>query len=90
MQRYYGWYASRTRGARRRQASDAAEAPVAIVEPVDWSLRAARFRWAELLRRISPGPRADDPPNPLLPSVKEKEIPIPNGYPCAQALSGAC
>jgi hypothetical protein len=31
---------------------DAAEAPVAIVEPVDWSLRAARFRWAELLRRI--------------------------------------
>ena len=23
-----------------------------IVEPVDWSLRAARFRWAELLRRI--------------------------------------
>ena len=36
MQRYYRWYASRTRGARRRQASDAAEAPV----------------WAELLRRI--------------------------------------
>ena len=36
-----GWYASRTRGARRRQASDAAKAPVAIVEPVDWSLRAA-------------------------------------------------
>ena len=52
MQRYDGWYASRTRGARRRQASDAAEAPVAIVEPVDWSLRAARFRWAELLRRL--------------------------------------
>jgi hypothetical protein len=52
MPRYYGWYASRTRGARRRQASDAAEAPVAIVEPVDWSLRTARFRWAELLRRI--------------------------------------
>lgn len=46
------WLNSRTRGARRRQASDAAEAPVAIVEPVDWSLRAARFRWAELLRRI--------------------------------------
>ena len=23
-----------------------------IVEPVDWSLRAARYRWAELLRRI--------------------------------------
>ncbi len=39
-------------GRGRRQASDAAEAPVAIVEPVDWTLRAARFRWAELLRRI--------------------------------------
>lgn len=52
MQRYYGWYASRTRGMRRRQAPDAVEAPVAIVDPVDWSLRAARFRWAELLRRI--------------------------------------
>ena len=23
-----------------------------IVEPVEWSLRAARYRWAELLRRI--------------------------------------
>ena len=52
MQRYYGWYASRTRGTRRRQANHAAEAPVEIVDPVDWSLRAARFRWAELLRRI--------------------------------------
>ena len=52
MQRYYGWYASRTRGLRRRQANDAAEAPVAIIDPVDWSLRAARWRWAELLRRI--------------------------------------
>ncbi len=52
MQRYYGWYASRTRGTRRRQPPNAAEAPVAIVDPADWSLRAARFRWAELLRRI--------------------------------------
>jgi hypothetical protein len=78
MQRYYGWYASRTRSARRRQASDAAEAPVAIVEPVDWSLRAARFRWAELLRRIfEVDPLTCTPPNPLLPSAKEKEIPIP-------------
>ena len=41
MQRYYGWDASLTRGARRRQVSDAADATVAIVEPVDWSLRAA-------------------------------------------------
>jgi hypothetical protein len=52
MQRYYGWYASRTRGARRRGAPEAAEAPVVIADPIDWSLRAARLRWAELLRRI--------------------------------------
>jgi len=26
--------------------------PVAITDPVDWSLRAALYRWAELLRRI--------------------------------------
>ena len=54
MSRYYGWYASRTRGARRREAAGApeTEAPVTIVEPINWSLRAARSRWAELLRRI--------------------------------------
>ena len=54
MTRYYGWYASRTRGMRRRQAAEgaAAQEPVAITDPVDWSLRAARYRWVELLRRI--------------------------------------
>ena len=54
MTRYYGWYASRTRGMRRRQAAGGAEVeePVAITDPVHWSLRAARYRWAELLRRI--------------------------------------
>ena len=53
MTRSYGWYASRTRGTRRRQAAGGeVEAPVTIVDPVDWSLRAARSRWAELLRRI--------------------------------------
>ena len=54
MTRYYGWYASRTRGMRRRQAAGGAEvaAPVAITDPVDWSLRAARYRWAQLLQRI--------------------------------------
>jgi len=47
-------YASRTRGMRRRQAAGGAavEEPVAITDPVNWSLRAARYRWAELLRRI--------------------------------------
>jgi hypothetical protein len=64
MTRYYGWYASRTRGIRARLARLASddrrltaegisvEEPVAITEPVNWSLRAARYRWAELLRRI--------------------------------------
>ena len=54
MQRYYGWYASRTLGLRRRQGREPSgtEASVVIGEPADWSLRAARFRWAELLRRI--------------------------------------
>jgi len=39
---------------RRRQAAGGAavEEPVAITDPVDWSLRAARYPWAELLRRI--------------------------------------
>ena len=63
MTRYYGWYASRTRGTRARLAHSASdgrrltadglsvEEPVAITDPVHWSLRAARYRWAELLRR---------------------------------------
>ena len=54
MTRYYGWYASRTRGVRQRQAAEGAALgePVAIADPVNWSLRAACYRWAELLRRI--------------------------------------
>jgi len=54
MTRYYGWYASRTRGVRRRQAAEGAALgePVAIAEPVNWSVRAARYRWAALLRRL--------------------------------------
>jgi len=46
MTRYYGWYARGTRGIRRRQAAGgtAVEEPVAITEPVNWSLRAARYR----------------------------------------------
>ena len=44
MTRYYGWYASRTRAMRRRQAAGGAavKEPVAIADPVNWSLRAAR------------------------------------------------
>jgi hypothetical protein len=52
MQRYHGWYASRARGTRRRQVTAATTAPVAIADPQAWSQRAARYRWAELLRRI--------------------------------------
>ncbi len=53
MTRYYGCYASRSRGMRRRQAAGSAAVaePVAITDPADWSLRAARSRWAALLRR---------------------------------------
>ena len=69
MTRSYGWYASRTRGTRRRQAAVGAsetEASVATVELADGSLRAARYRWAELLRRIGEvdplaGPRGRGP-----------------------------
>jgi hypothetical protein len=54
MTRYYSWYTSRTRGMRRRQAAEGVEIdkPVAITDPVNWSLRAGRYRWAELLRRL--------------------------------------
>ncbi len=51
LQRYYGWYANRTRGIRRR--AGAHEQPPAVeAESVPLSLPEARRRWAELLRRI--------------------------------------
>ncbi len=53
LQRYYGWYANRTRGIRRRTATHGQASAVAgEVEPVPPSLQEARRRWAELLRRI--------------------------------------
>ena len=59
MQRYYGYYANRTRGERRK-AAEAAEvrgvspvdAEVPIAEPEDFSRREAHRRWAELLQLI--------------------------------------
>ena len=59
MQRYYGWYASRTRGARRRQASAAAEAPAVITEPaVITRILAHRVRARDPTPRVrSPPPR---------------------------------
>ncbi len=53
LQRYYGWYANRTRGIRRRTATHGQASAAAVeVEPVPPSLPEARRRWAELLRRI--------------------------------------
>ena len=53
---YYGWYANRTRGMRRRTGgTDAAppvESPAEVGAPVPLPLREARRRWAQLLRRI--------------------------------------
>ncbi len=50
LQRYYGWYASRTRGIRRRAGTEGQQTVYAAPVPVP--LHQARRRWAELLRRI--------------------------------------
>jgi hypothetical protein len=53
--RYYGWYANRPRGMRRRAASATADAPVPRVVPVVVPKLApteATRRWAALLRQI--------------------------------------
>ena len=50
LQRYYGWYASRTRGIRRRAGTEGQQTVYAAPVPVP--LREARRRWAELLRLI--------------------------------------
>jgi hypothetical protein len=51
MTRYYGYYANRVRGARRRSEQPAGEPPP-VADPVPLALREARRRWAELLRQI--------------------------------------
>jgi hypothetical protein len=51
MTRYYGYYANRVRGARKRRGAVPDEPPP-IAEPVPLALREARRRWAELLRQI--------------------------------------
>jgi hypothetical protein len=50
-QRYYGWYANRTRGARRRQAPPA-DSTVVMVPARPLSRTETAHRWAELLRQI--------------------------------------
>jgi hypothetical protein len=56
MTRYYGWYSNRVRGTRKKLAAaaavEAAEQPVAFAEREELTLREARKRWAELLRRV--------------------------------------
>jgi hypothetical protein len=51
LQRYYGWYANRTRG-RRRKAGPHEQRPGVEAEVVPPALAHARRRWAALLRRI--------------------------------------
>ncbi len=55
LQRYYGHYASRVRGKRRKAAEndeDYEEHPLVTVETEPEAVREAKRRWAELLRRI--------------------------------------
>ncbi len=53
MTRYYGWYANRPRGVRRKAtAADVETASIEVAEREALPLREARRRWAELLRRI--------------------------------------
>lgn len=61
LQRYYGYYANRTRGVRCR-AGDGEDRPVVYAEPVAVPLQEARRRWAELLRRIFIGRLHTYPP----------------------------
>ena len=52
LQRYYGHYASRVRGMRRKADEGDEQQPLVTVEPEPEALRKAKRRWAELLRRI--------------------------------------
>jgi hypothetical protein len=52
MTRYYGWYANRPRGVRRKLAAGPEETPIKFAEREDLKLREARRRWAELLRKV--------------------------------------
>ena len=55
LQRYYGHYASRVRGMRRKAAERdeiRTELPLVTVQPEPEAVREAKRRWAELPRRI--------------------------------------
>jgi len=51
LQRYYGWYANRTRGIRRKGGPHE-QPPVVEVEAVPPALHEVRRGWAQLLRRL--------------------------------------
>ena len=50
--RYYGWYANRPRGMRRRAAPAPADAPVPMVVAPKLAPTEATRRWAALLRQL--------------------------------------
>lgn len=52
LQRYYGHYASRVRGMRRKAGDDDDTITPVMVDPEPETVRQAKRRWAELLRRI--------------------------------------
>ncbi len=52
LQRYYGWYASRVRGMRRKATEAGEEHPIVCVDHEPEALSQAGRRWAELLPRI--------------------------------------
>ncbi len=52
LQRYYGWYASRVRGRRRKATAAGEDHPIVWVDPEPKAVCEAQRRWAELLRRI--------------------------------------
>jgi hypothetical protein len=54
MTRYYGWYANRVRGTRKKLAGEAtaAEQPITFAKREDLTLTESKRRWAELLRKV--------------------------------------
>ncbi len=75
LQRYYGWYASRVRGMRRKASetdADYEEHPLVIVDPEPEAVSQARHRWAELLRRIFEVDRAEHAREPGVPRPRRQ------------------
>lgn len=80
LQRYSGWYASRTRGIRPQHSGAGGEdpRPVVVIAPAALSHQEARRRWAELLRRIFEvdpltGPRCGAPMR-IISSITDQRV----------------